>query len=54
MNPPSTKAFLVYVRTEQQFSFEVFDNVSKVYVSVEDLVVRRMFVDLDRLLFLFD
>ena len=37
---------------EQQFSFEVFDNFSKVYVSVEDLAVRRMYVDQDRLLFM--
>ena len=32
----------------------MFDNFSKVYVSVEDLEVRRMHVDLDRLLFMFD
>ena len=32
----------------------MFDNFSKVYVSVEYLVVRRMHVDLDRLLFMFD
>ena len=39
---------------EQQFSFEVFDTFSKVHVSVEDLAVRRMHVDPDRLLFMFD
>ena len=32
----------------------MFDNFSKVYVSVEDLVVRRMHVDPDRLLFMFN
>ena len=32
----------------------MFDNFSKVYVSVEDLAVRRMHVDPDRLLFMFD
>ena len=32
----------------------MFDNFSKVYVSVEDLVVRRMHVDPDRLLFMLD
>ena len=31
--------------------FDIFD---KVYVSIEDLAVRRMHVDLDRLLFMFD
>ena len=39
---------------EHQFSFEVFDNFSKVCVSVEDLAVRIMHVDPDRLLFMFD
>ena len=34
--------------------FEVTDNFSKVYVSVEDLAVRRMHVDPDRLPFMFD
>ena len=43
-----------WYETEHQFSFEVFDNFSKVYVSVEDLAVRRMHVDPDRLLFMFD
>ena len=43
-----------WYETEHQFSFEVFGNFSKVYVSVEDLVVRRMHVDPDRLLFMFD
>ena len=38
----------------QQFSLWVFDNFSKVYVSVEDLAVKRMYVDPDRLLFMFD
>ena len=37
-----------------QFSVEVIDNFSKVYVSVEDLVARRMHIDLDWLLFKFD
>ena len=32
----------------------MFDNFSKVYVSVEDLADRRMHVDPDRLLFMFD
>ena len=32
----------------------MFDNFSKAYVSVEDLAVRRMHVDPDRLLFMFD
>ena len=32
----------------------MFDNFSKVYVSVEDLAVRIMHVDPDRLLFIFD
>ena len=32
----------------------MFDNFSKVYISVEDLAVRIMHVDLDRLLFMFD
>ena len=39
---------------EQQFSFDVFDDFSKVYVSVEDLAVRRMHVDPDRQLFMFN
>ena len=32
----------------------MIDNFSKVYVSVEDLAVRRMHVDPDRLPFMFD
>ena len=32
----------------------MFDNFSKVYVSFEDLAVRIMHVDPDRLLFMFD
>ena len=32
----------------------MFDNSGKVYISVEDLAVRRMYVDPDRLLFMFD
>ena len=32
----------------------MFDNISKAYVSVEDLAVRIMHVDPDRLLFMFD
>ena len=32
----------------------MFDNFGKVYVSIEDLAVRRMYVDPDRLLFTFD
>ena len=43
-----------WYETEHQFSFEVFDNFSKVYVSIEDLAVRIMHVDPDRLLFMFD
>ena len=31
-----------------------FDNFGKVHVSIEDLAVRRMYVDPDRLLFMFD
>ena len=42
-----------WYETENQFSFEVFDNFSRVYVSVEDLAVRIMHVDPDRLLFMF-
>ena len=41
-------------KPEQQFSFEVFDNFSKVYVSVEDLAVRKMHVDPDRILCMFN
>ena len=37
---------------EHLFSFEVIDNFSKVYVSV--VAVRRMHVDPDRLLFMFN
>ena len=29
----------------QQFSLRVFDNFSKVYVSIEDFAVKRMYVD---------
>ena len=43
-----------WYETEHQFSFEVFDNFGKVYVSFEDLAVRIMHVDPDRLLFMFD
>ena len=32
----------------------MFDNLSKIYVSVEDLAVRIIHVDPDRLLFMFD
>ena len=39
---------------EQQFSAEAFGNFSKVYVLVEDLVARGMYVDLDRLRFMFE
>ena len=38
----------------QPFSLWVFDNFGKVYVSTEDLAVRRMYIDPDRLLFMFD
>ena len=38
----------------QPFSLWVFDNFGKVYVSIEDLAVWRMYVDPDRLLFVFD
>ena len=38
----------------QPFSLCVFDNFGKVYVSVEYLAVRRMYVDPDRLLLMFD
>ena len=40
--------------SKQQFSFEVFDNFSKVYGSVKDLKCGRMYVDPDRLHFMFD
>ena len=43
-----------WYETEYQFYFEVIDNFSKVYVSVEYLEVRRMHVDPDRLLFMLD
>ena len=39
---------------KQQISLWVFDNFGKVYVSIEDLAARRMYVDPDRLLFMFD
>ena len=32
----------------------MFGNFGKVYVSIEDLAVRRIYEDLDRLLFMFD
>ena len=32
--------------SEQQVSFEVFDNFSKVYVSVEDFTLVNVYVDL--------
>ena len=38
----------------QPFSLLVFDNFGKVYVSIKDLAVRRIYVDPDRLLFMFD
>ena len=38
----------------EHFSLWVFNIFGKVYVSVEDLAVRRMYVDPDRLLFMFD
>ena len=38
----------------QQFSLWVFDKFGKVYVSIKDLAVRRMYVDPDRLLSMFD
>ena len=38
----------------QPFALWVFDNFGKVYVSIEDLSVRRMYVNPDRLLFMFD
>ena len=40
--------------SKQQFSFEVFDNFSKVYGSVKDLECGRMYVDPNRLHFMFD
>ena len=39
---------------EHQFSFEVIENFGKVYVSLEDLAVRRMHVDSDRQILMFD
>ena len=38
----------------QPFSLWVFDNFGKVYGSMEELAFRRMYVDPDRLLFMFD
>ena len=38
----------------QPFSLWVFDNFGKVYGSMEDLAFRRMYVDPDRILFMFD
>ena len=38
----------------QQFYLWVFDNFGKVYVPTEVLAVRKMYVDPDRLLFIFD
>ena len=38
----------------QQFSLSVFGSFRKVYVTIKDLAVRRMYVDPDRLLFMFD
>ena len=38
----------------QPFALSVFDNFGKVYVSIEDLAIRRIYVDPDRLLFMFD
>ena len=50
----SESSHSAWYEPEHQFSFEVIDNFSKVYVSVEDLAVRRMHVDPDRLLFMYD
>ena len=38
----------------QQFSLGVFENSGKVYISTENLAVRRIYLDPDRLLFMFD
>ena len=38
----------------QPVSLWVFDNFGKVYVSIEDLAVRRMYVAPDRLFYMFD
>ena len=35
----------------RQFSFWVFDNFGKVYVSIEDLAVRRMYVETEQATF---
>ena len=43
-----------WYKPEQQFSFVVFDNFSKVYVSVGDLAVRKMHVEPDRILCILD
>ena len=42
------------VELAQQFSLWVFGNVGKVYVSIEDLAVRKIYVNPDGLLFMFD
>ena len=47
-------AHSAWYENEHQFSFEVFDNFSKDYVSAEDVAVRIMHVDPVRLLFMFD
>ena len=43
----------VWYEPEYQLNFEVIDKFSKVYVSDEDLAIRRMHVDPVRLMFMF-
>ena len=53
-NSSGKNAFVSMAEPAQPFSLWVFDNFGKVYVSIEDLAVRRIYVDPDRLLFMFD
>ena len=53
-NPSDMNVFYRVAEPAQQFSLCVFDNFGKVNISIEDLAVRRMYVDPDRLLFMFD
>ena len=52
--PACKNAFYSMAEPARQFSLWVFDNFGKVHVSIEHLAVRIMYVDPDRLLFMFD
>ena len=52
-NSSGKNVFYRMAETAQPFSLWVIDNFGKVYVSIEDLVVRRMYVNPDRLRFTF-